>query len=129
MDRAKLASLLAVIRGREPDERLGRVVCTLEEFFDGNDDLASIGCNLGDDRPSVADFMTGLLRVRARPDVDHVMVGIAEDMGDAEWPFTDAIFVVTTASAATIAADVEALQATSVESMDGLPPALMIWWD
>jgi hypothetical protein len=37
--------------------------------------------------------------VRARPDVQAVIVGITEDMGDDDWPFSDSVYVLTSATA------------------------------
>ena len=71
-----------------------------ERFFDGNDDLGSIGCNLHE-HPGVEvfrDVFAGLLR---RPDVQAIYAQISElDPGDGCWPFTDTIIV-----AGTIPAD------------------------
>jgi hypothetical protein len=77
--------------GREP-------VVSLNLFFEGNDDPASIGCNLVD-HPGVDRFYSVLRRIRDRPDVHDIWVGITEIMGPGEWPFSDHIYVVTTASA------------------------------
>ena len=69
-------------------------------------------------------------RLRARPDVDDVLVGITEDMGDDAWPFADTVFVLThRADPAAIMAEVATLQPTSVELVAGDPPAFVIWWD
>lgn len=73
-------------------------VVSLESFFEGNDDLGSIGCNLID-HPGVQRFFTVLRDVRERPEVTDVWVGINEMLGGDEWPFSDHVYVVTSASA------------------------------
>jgi hypothetical protein len=62
-------------------------VLTVDEFFEGNDDLGSIGCNLSP-APPLEVFRRVLLGIAARPDVQSVLVRVTEDMGD-EWPFSD----------------------------------------
>ena len=52
-------------------------IVSIERFFDGNDDLGSIGCNLIE-HPGIdtfRDVLTGLLR---RPDVQAVYAQVAE---------------------------------------------------
>jgi hypothetical protein len=73
-------------------------VVSLESFFEGNDDGGSIGCNLID-HPGVYQFFAILRNVRERADVQDVWVGISEVLGDDEWPFSDHVYVVTSASA------------------------------
>src|SRR5690349_12736194 len=91
------AALLASIREQSVDSD-ARPIVSLEAFFDGNEDLGSIGCNLSP-HPGVATFYTVLRAIRDRDDVQDVLVGITEDMGDEEWPFSDTVYVLTRASA------------------------------
>src|SRR4051812_2115713 len=89
MDRAKCRALKAELAKQpEPPE------VAAERFFDGNDDLGSIGCNLAP-HPGLGVFrerLTGLLR---RPDVEAVYLRIAEvDPGEGCWPFADTALVV-----------------------------------
>jgi hypothetical protein len=76
--------------GREP-------VVSLELFFEGNTDTGSIGCNLTD-HPGVDRFYAVLRGIRDRVDVHAVWVGITEVLGPDEWPFSDHVYVVTTAT-------------------------------
>lgn len=73
-------------------------IVAVGRFFDGNDDLSSIGCNL-DEHPGVEafrDIFSGLLR---RQDVQVVYAQIAElDPGDGCGPFTDTVLVAGTIS-------------------------------
>lgn len=72
-------------------------VVPLSLFFEGNGDEASIGCNLSI-HPGMATFRRVLEDIRARPDVADVVVQIVEVMGDDEWPFSDRVYVITTAT-------------------------------
>lgn len=68
----------------------------VEEFFDGNDDLGSIGCNLVE-HPGIDVFRDTLIGIARRADVVVVYAAIAEvDPGEGSWPFADTIFVVGT---------------------------------
>lgn len=92
---SQLARLLARI-----DELGGgdaRPVVPLDLFFDGNDDVGSIGPNL-DPHPGVDTFHRVLRGIQARPDVADVVLQVSEVMAEDEWPFVDAAYVITTAS-------------------------------
>jgi hypothetical protein len=115
-------------------------VVTLEEFFDGNDDTGSIGCNLL--LPGPQFFYEILKSIRSRPDVQDVLVAISDlDVGDDFWPFSDRVYVLTSASAEDVARWAEALQPGAVEEgiTDGkldlaveLRPGYTcyrLWWD
>ena len=76
MDQEKRLRLIEAIRRQglpSPDAPLP--VVTLEQFFDGNDDLGSIGCNLID-HPGTASFFATLRAIRDRPNVHNVLVEI-----------------------------------------------------
>jgi hypothetical protein len=77
-------------------------VVSLEMFFDGNDDMGSIACNLTE-HPGLDRFSAILRDIRDRPDVFAVWVGISEVMDDTQWPFSDHVYVVTTATAPEVA--------------------------
>ena len=115
-------------------------IVAVERFFDGNDDLGSIGCNL-DEHPGVdafQDVFAGLLR---RPDVQAVYAQISElDPGDGCWPFTDTILVVGTIPDEELREAVSALQPEEVgdAAQFGISPTiankhgapvLAVWWD
>jgi hypothetical protein len=72
-------------------------VVSLELFFEGNNDPGSIGCNLNR-HPGVQTFFTVLRDLRERPDVHDVQIGISEVLGDNQWPFSDHVYVITSAS-------------------------------
>jgi hypothetical protein len=105
---------------------------SLEEFFTDNDDLGSIGCNLND-HPGVNAFSQIFLSIRERPDVSDVRVAI-RDFADSpeEWPFSDTVYVVTSASVDEIAAIVESLQPDEVQIDDTAMAGqrvVSVWWD
>lgn len=84
-------------QGGYEDGAYAEPVVSLELFFDGNEDPGSIGCNLSD-HPGPDGFYRVLSAIRDRPDVYGVWVGISEVMDPDEWPFSDHIYFVTTAS-------------------------------
>lgn len=117
-----------------PDDAL----ISLDEFFDGNDDEGSIGCNLIS-HPGMAIFRETLQKVASRTDVQNVLVKIAEvDPGFGSWPFTDTIYVVGNISQAQLQGDLAVLEPDEVEPVtEHLPAALVdfagqvffVWWD
>ena len=115
-------------------------IVAAERFFDGNDDLGSIGCNL-EEHPGVdafRDVFAGLLR---RPDVQGVYAQISElDPGDDCWPFSDTVIVAGTITADELRDAVSALQPDEVGDAEQFgisraiaekhgTPVLAIWWD
>jgi hypothetical protein len=112
----------------------------IETFFDGNDDLGSIGCNLMD-HPGIAAFRETFARIARRRDVEAIYAQIAEvDPGDDCWPFSDTVFVVGSIHADELAAELKTLEPDEVGSAEdfGIPdalsqkhssPILVAWWD
>ena len=112
----------------------------IARFFDGNDDLGSIGCNL-DRHPGINVFHDILVGLLDRPDVEAVYAQIAElDPGEDSWPFTDTILVVGAISAHDLSAVVSRLEPdevtgakdSGVSTPIGVPPespTLVLWWD
>ncbi len=137
MDHSKCAALKAALADLpEPP------IIPIERYFDGNDDPASIGCNLPN-HPGVGEFariITGLL---TRPDVHSVYAMIAElDPGEDYWPFTDTILVMGAISPEELLTVVRSLQPSEVlrSTETGISPDLIqkyahgqpilaIWWD
>ena len=116
---------------------------TLEEFFVGNDDDGSIGCNLLRS-PDLRIFFATFKLIRARPDVENVLVAITdyEEENKASWPFSDAVYIFTDANKADIQLWVEGLQADDVVELTPTELAKshafqfepdtkiwMVWWD
>ncbi|HYV39690.1 MAG TPA: hypothetical protein VE988_28635 [Gemmataceae bacterium] len=115
-------------------------IVSAAEFFNGNDDLGSIGCNLIS-HPGVEAFRTTLMGLLARPDVEAVYAQISElDPGDECWPFTDAILVVGRISGTDLRNAVKALHPDEVGTAQDFgisstigekhrAPVAVIWWD
>jgi len=70
---------------------------TLEEFFEGNQADGCICCNLSP-MPSPADVHALLERIRARDDVADVRIEITMFDDPDFWPFSDTVWIVTSAS-------------------------------
>ena len=66
----------------------------LEDFFEGNDDMGSIGCNLSE-HPGVNRFYRVFERIRSCSDVQDVLVEVKDLVDEDSWPFTDTVFVLT----------------------------------
>jgi len=127
------------LKTRLGSDQYGQLIA-IAEFFDGNDDLGSVGCNLVP-HPGVdafRDVLTGLLR---RPDVEAVYAQIAElDPGEESWPFTDTVLVAGKISADDLRSAVSSLQPDEVGDSQqfGVSPSiverhgspiLVVWWD
>jgi hypothetical protein len=111
----------------------------VDRFFDGNDDLGSIGCNLSE-HPGIELFRDILVGLTGRPDVEAAYAQIAEiDPGEDSWPFTDTVLVVGSIDPSTIKELVAPLQPDEVGLTAGSVPSviakkhagrvLVIWWD
>ena len=124
-----------------PDNTEKTPVVSLEEFFDGNDDLGSIGCNLID-HPGIKHFFDLLTKIRSRPDVADVLVGIyeVEEEDTTMWPFSEQVFIISNASKNDISDWVKSLEVDdiSVESPSIIKPSpdlpnnhklFQLWWD
>jgi hypothetical protein len=78
------------------DAATPRPLLTLAEFFDGNDVVGSIGCNLTP-TPVPSEFCDLFKRIAARPEVADVRVQVTM-FDDPEWPFSDTVWVITSAT-------------------------------
>ena len=117
-------------------------VVSLEDFFVGNDDYGSIGCNLSD-HPGPQFFFGKLKEVRDRDGVQDVLVEIneVEESDESMWPFSDRIYILSSAAKEEIADWVAALMPDEVEEgfAYGEPPSAPelgkgvevygVWWD
>ena len=115
-------------------------IVEIEAFFDGNDDLGSLGCNLIEP-PGIEAFRSALSRIAARPDVKGVYAQIFElDPGEDCWPFTDTILIVGDISSEEAARELASLEPDEVRKGEefGLPdeytkrlggPIVVAWWD
>jgi hypothetical protein len=135
MDNAKCNALKEELVS-QPEPR----TVPIERFFEGNDDLGSIGCNLLA-HPGIDVFREVLAGLLRRPDVQGVYAQIAElDPGAGSWPFTDTVLVVGAIPVAELRRLVRALQPDEVGAAEDLAispsvakrhgsPVLAVWWD
>ena len=118
-------------------------VVSLEDFFVGNEDYGSIGCNLWE-HPGPQFFFEVLKGIRARGDVQDVLVEIneVEEGDESMWPFSDRVYILSGAAREEVADWVAALMPDEVEEgfAYGGPPASApelgagtkaygVWWD
>ena len=134
MDDLKCSALKSELAA-QPEPR----TVPIERFFDGNDDLGSIGCNLIV-HPGIDLFRGTLSALLRRPDV-HGVYQIAEvDPGAGSWPFTDTVLVVGTFPVAELRGLLRPLQPDEVGTAADLAiapsvaerrgsPVLAAWWD
>ncbi len=136
MNEARCAALKEELSGMPEPQ-----VIPIERFFDGNDDPASIGCNLAK-HPGVQafrDVLTGLLR---HPGVEMVYAQIFEvDPGEEYWPFSDTVLVVGSIPATELRTAVRSLKPDEVHVVErddvpepvakqhGSSPVLAICWE
>jgi len=122
--------------GSEPEPQL----VPIDEFFDGNDDSGSIGCNLLQ-HPGMETFRATFARLKGRADVIAIYAQIAEvDPGEDSWPFSDTVFVVGRLTPEDLATELAALEPDEIGTAKdfGVPEALLqkyrkpmlaAWWD
>ena len=80
------------------DRNSPRPLLSLEEFFDGNDEIGSIGANLIP-TPAPAEMLVALKRIRDRGDVQNVLVEVLQQDSLDSWPYSDTVWVITRANA------------------------------
>jgi hypothetical protein len=117
-------------------------VVSLEDFFEGNQDLGSIGCNLIK-HPGIPKFFETLRSIRGRPDVQDVLIEIHEldETDESSWPFSERVYVYTTAEEKALSNWLAPLDPDEIEVgfSQGKPAAapepregmrvLAAWWD
>src|SRR5262245_41743376 len=135
MDDAKCEALKAELSA-QPEPQ----VVTIARFFDGNDDLGSIGCNL-DPHPGIERFRSVLTGLLARTDVKAVYAQISElDPGEGGWPFADTVLVAGMIPTDSLRQAVGVLQPDEVGTADEFgvspsiaerhgSPVMVVWWD
>lgn len=133
--------LIAKIK-RNPTDRYATSLVSLEDFFNGNDDAGSIGCNLEPSGPEF--FEKPLFAIRAKPEVQDVLIAICgwDEDDETAWPFSDRVYVLTSAAREEVELWFAPLQADEIEAgwVGGLAnrtvPTLQngtkvwsAWWD
>lgn len=119
-----------------------RPLVALEEFFQGNDDLGSIGYNFYPDQPTPSEFFSLFRGIRARDDVADVRVEIAAHDDPEAWPTSETVWIISSATPADVASWLGERFAAD-ELHDGFPSdqayepltipegmrAIGVWWD
>lgn len=82
--------------GHPDSQATPRPLLSLDEFFAGNSVVGSIGCNLFP-APAPSQIHAVLQAIARRPEVSDVRVQITA-FDDPEWPFSDTVYVMTSAS-------------------------------
>jgi hypothetical protein len=134
MDPQKRKHLLAIIASQPPGEAL----VTVGQFFDGNDDLGSIGCNLAP-HPGLDVFRRTLRALEARRDVSAVWI-LIHDVDEGDWPFSENVLVCGPISLESLSQATAPIEATEVGMLepgrvsDALRARLtgevkILWWD
>jgi hypothetical protein len=95
--RRKLIERIKLLGLPSPGKPLPLV--SLEDFFYGNEDYGSIGCNIPE-HPGPQVFFEILKRIRLRDDVQDVLVEIneVEESDETMWPFADRVYILTSGS-------------------------------
>ena len=96
MDRQKRIALIECIKEIGLPDQSGLPLVSLERFFEGNDDMGSIECNLME-HPGIEFFYDQLKAIRDKENVSNVLVGIyeVEEFDDTMWPFSETVYVTT----------------------------------
>ncbi len=141
MDTSKRQRLIDTAKARGyVDMGSPRVLVTRQEFFDDNDDLGSIGCNLIE-HPGVPAFEGAFRQIADMDGVAGVYFAITEiDEGYADiWPFTDTAYIVTVLKPSVFDSVLGPLHPDEVGPGDEAfanPPAIpsgfeliRVWWD
>jgi hypothetical protein len=115
-------------------------IVSLEEFFTGNEDLGSIGCNLTK-HPGRGAFYAELKAIRGKPDVQDVFVAIHELNEETVWPYSECVYILTSARAEEVTQWMKKLQPSEVSEgwlykkppnapslKDGIR-VVSCWWD
>jgi hypothetical protein len=137
MDTERRNKLVEKLKGQDP-----MPLVSLEEFFIGNDDEASIGCNLKR-HPGMNIFYETLKEIRSKPNVQDVLVEITDLMEDdvEMWPFSDTVYILADATQKEVEAwlkklhpdeapegDVDNRVSETVKLQPGMK-MFVAWWD
>jgi len=136
VDPIKRSALIRTIQS-QPEFVEGRALVTIEEFFDGNNSLGSIGCNLSE-HPGLDHFRKILGDMEKRPDVEQVWMQIYDLEG--EWPFSENILIVGEIPLSDVERFSESLQPSEISELqfDWTPSRanklkgrryVNLWWD
>lgn len=92
-------------------------VVSLEQFFEGNTEIGSIGCNLGE-HPGIEQFYSLLKGIRSRSEVQDVLVFITEtpEESGTTWAFSDRIYILASAERAVVEEWLKPLQPEPIDA-------------
>jgi hypothetical protein len=119
----------------------GEIAVPLESFFVGNDDPGSIGCNLGDEQPTIRVFDATLASLLEHPQVRGVWVRVCDADDENSWPYSDTVYVVSSLAQTEIESSLAHLLFSEVSEgwMYGKPASapepdagftpFSVWWD
>lgn len=136
MDITKRDALLHSIKYTDGNECFPAAV-TLEEFFDGNDDLSSFWCNLESQPQSMETIRAFLQNIRARSDVADLKILVTQfDDGPDEWPFSDTVLIDTDVDPEEVAGwfgeyapDEVDFADREARKLSGFANCIFAWWD
>ncbi len=127
----------------EQEDSLGKSlpIVSLEDFFEENNDIGSIGCNILE-HPGIEKFYSILKEIRNKVNVQDVLVEIMEyDELDNTWPFSERIYILTKEETSEISIWTKELQVDDIGEgyVYGEPKAVpkleegylvhSLWWD
>jgi len=114
---------------------------SVNDFFSGNDDNSSIGCNLLE-HPGIKIFNEIFTDLEKHKDVEAVYIQIAElDPSEDSWPFSDTVLVIGNISKSNLHNIVSPLKPDEIGTGEeyGAPQIIMekykswniyaVWWD
>ncbi len=124
------------------DSSLPSPVIGPDDFFTGNEDLGSIGCNL-DDHPGIAYFHKTLKNIKGKKEVQDVLIEIYEIQEEDEdaWPYSERVYIIASVSRSKVEKWVSSLRPDEIS--EGWPygtpinaPEIKegyniynVWWD
>jgi hypothetical protein len=132
----KKSRILNEIKGSGFPEK--EVAVTMDDFFEGNNDMASIGVNLYPHQPGPQEFYEVFKEIKALEKTEDIYVRIS-DAEEGEWFYTDAVYIVGNWTAEEIKEIVKDLKPDEIYEgwMYGKPvnipqtnnKVLSLWWD
>lgn len=140
MNREKRKLLIEKIKNIGDPNGEGFPLVSIEDFFEGNEDLGSIGCNLLD-HPGLNRFQQVLTTIRNRVQVSDVLIGIyeVEESDETMWPFSETVYIVTSVAPDQVFEWLQPLQPDSVAPVMNpilnepvVPEGYLVcevWWD
>ena len=142
MDLHKRAALIEKIKSIALPETTDKTpVVSLEDFFEGNDDTGSIGCNLLE-HPGTDAFYSVFKAIQSKDTVSDVLIGIYEVEASDEtmWPFSEQVFIIAHEPKSSIQKFVETLAVDEIDAINqtALMPEPVVpegftvwqlWWD